>query len=316
MEYQDFYQILGVKRDASSDEIKKSYRRLARKYHPDVSQEPDAEARFKEISQAYEVLQDADKRRAYDQLGHQWQAGQNFRPPPDWNNRFQFNGNLDDMVDMGDLFGSLFGQGGFANSGFAGAAGFQQRAAQAPQAQHIKLDISLEESFQGATRLLNLTLPERDGSGVVRNRSKRLNVKIPQGTLAGQQIRLSGQGAGGQSDLFLDVVFREHPWFRADGQDIYLDVPITPWEAALGQSITVPTLGGKVDIKIPAGTKSGAKLRLKGRGLPAAKGTGNAGDQYLVLKLVTPPADTEQAQAFYQRMAEELPMNPRADFMG
>ena len=333
MEYKDYYQILGVERNAGTDDIKKAYRKLARKYHPDVSKEAEAETRFKEVGEAYEVLKDPEKRAAYDQLGSQWRAGQEFRPPPDWSSRFHFDGNLDDVLDLGDLFESLFGQAGaraaggqarqrrhgFAGSGFGGrgSAGHGPFTGQAYTGrgddQHVKLEITLEESFQGANRVIRLDIPEVSADGQIRTRTKSLNVKIPKGTIEGQQIRLAGQGASGRGgaagDLYLDVVLRPHRLYQVEGRDIRLELPVTPWEAALGQTITVPTLGGKVDVKIPPGSQSGAKLRLKGRGLP-----GNPpGDQIVILKLVTPNADTESARSFYQRMAQELPMNPRAE---
>jgi len=332
MEYKDYYKILGVARDASSDEIKKVYRRLARKYHPDVSKEPEAETRFKEIGEAYEVLKDTEKRAAYDQLGSNWRAGQEFKPPPDWESKFHFDGNLNEAVDLSDLFESLFGGVQNGRRGqrtrervhtgpnpFAGRAaedGFRRRGPERGEDQHVKLDISLEDSFRGATRKINLQIPELGPDGLIRTRNKTLNVKVPAGTIEGQQIRLSGQGGVGRSgnagDLYLDVAFSSHRWFQVEGRDVLLELPITPWEAALGHTVTVPTLGGKVDVKIPPGSQSGSKLRLKGRGLPAGSGQ-PAGDQYVVLKLVTPAATTESAREFYQRMAQELPMDPRAE---
>ena len=322
MEYKDYYQILGVERSASSEDIKKAYRKLARKYHPDVSKEAEAETRFKEVGEAYEVLKDPEKRAAYDQLGSNWKAGQEFRPPPGWNSRFHFDGNLDDVLDLGDLFENLFGQAGVRastahtrqrRSGFSGHSPFADMHTGRGEDQHVKLDITLEESFQGANRVIRLDIPELGDDGHIRTRTKSLNVKIPKGTIEGQQIRLTGQGAAGRGgkagDLYLDVGFHTHRLYQAEGRNIRLELPITPWEAALGQTITVPTLGGKVDVKIPPGSQSGSKLRLKGRGLP-----GNPpGDQFVVLKLVTPTANSESARAFYQRMAQELPLNPRLE---
>jgi len=332
MEYKDYYKILGVARDASQDEIKKTYRRLARKYHPDVSKEPEAEARFQDIGEAYEVLKDPEKRAAYDQLGSQWRAGQEFRPPPDWSSQFHFDGNLDDLGDLGDLFQSLFGgttgrrQGAQHGRTYAGAhpfgtqgpftghagSGFRQGQPGQGEDQHVRLEISLEEAFQGSQRRISLQIPEWGSDGQVRTRNKTLNVKIPAGTIEGQQIRLAGQGtlggAGQTGDLYLDIAFQPHRLYRVEGRDITLELPVTPWEAALGHTVTIPTLGGKVDVKIPPGSQSGAKLRLKGRGLPGQV----PGDQYVILKLVTPAATTTAAREFYQRMARELPMDPRA----
>ncbi|MCB1814072.1 MAG: DnaJ domain-containing protein [Candidatus Competibacteraceae bacterium] len=342
MEYKDYYQLLGVARDASQDDIKKAYRRLARKYHPDVSKEADAEARFQSVQEAYEVLKDPEKRAAYDQLGSQWQAGQEFRPPPGWKSQFHFDGNLDEVVDLGDLFETLFGgmpgagpggrrtrgQAYSAHSPFSGRAGdsgfragnfgggFGAQAPSQGEDQHVKLEITLEESYQGSSRRINLQIPEVGSDGQLHTRSKTLNVKIPPGTIEGQQIRLAGQGGTGYQgrpgDLYLDVVLRPHRLYRVDERDVILELPITPWEAALGQAVKIPTLGGQVELKIPPGSQSGAKLRLKGRGLPGNAGQ-PAGDQYVVLKLVTPAATTESAREFYQRMARELPMDPRAE---
>jgi curved DNA-binding protein len=328
MEYKDYYKLLEVARDASQDDIKKAYRRLARKYHPDVSKEPEAETHFKDVAEAYEVLKDSEKRVAYDQLGSQWQAGQQFRPPPEWSSEFRFDGNAEGAGDLGDLFESLFSgrvggrQGAARGRAHAGANPFDAfadarsgggfRQAQGED-QHVRLEISLEESFNGVQRQINLQIPERGPDGQTRTRNKTLNVKIPAGTIEGQQIRLAGQGSqalgGRASDLYLDIALQPHRMYQVEGRNILLELPMTPWEAALGETVTIPTLGGKVDVKIPPGSQTGAKLRLKGRGLPGQA----RGDQYVILKLVTPPATTPEAQEFYQRMARELPMTPRAD---
>jgi curved DNA-binding protein len=315
MEFKDYYQTLGVARDATTDDIKKAYRKLARKYHPDVSKEADAESRFKEIGEAYEVLKDPEKRSAYDQFGSQWKAGQDFRPPPNWSENFEFRG------DAGGFSGSS-GFSDFFEALFGGRGRGQQRSYGGPRVvrggedHHAKIVISLEDSYQGATRAVGLQGEEIGPGGQLVSRNRNLNVKIPKGVTEGRKIRLSGQGAAGHNgqkgDLFLEITFREHPLFRAEERNIYLELPITPWEAALGDTVTVPTLGGKVDLKIPAGAQSGQKLRLKGRGLPGAAGS-PAGDQYVVLKMVTPKADSESAKALYQKMAEEMPMNPRAE---
>jgi curved DNA-binding protein len=315
MEFKDYYQTLGVAREATTDDIKKAYRKLARKYHPDVSKEANAESRFKEIGEAYEVLKDPEKRSAYDQFGSQWKAGQDFRPPPDWNQHFEFRGGPGGFSGAGgssgfsDFFETLFGDIGRGQQRAQGGA----RAARAAEDQHAKISIDLEDSFQGATRAVGLQAPEIGPAGQLVNRSRNLNVKIPKGVTEGRKIRLSGQGGSGHNgqkgDLILEITFREHPLFRAEERNIYLELPVTPWEAALGETVTVPTLGGKVDLKIPPGAQSGQKLRLKGRGLPGDP----AGDQYVVLKMVTPKADSETAKALYEKMAKELPMNPRAE---
>ncbi|RMD69392.1 MAG: J domain-containing protein [Gammaproteobacteria bacterium] len=300
MEYKDYYKILGVSRDATQEEIKRAYRKLARKYHPDVSKEPNAEERFKEIAEAYEVLKDPEKRAAYDQLGTH-RPGEEFRPPPGWEEQFGFGG----AEGFGDIFETLFGFGRPRER----AGGFRMRG----QDEHAKILISLEDAYHGATKTITLQVPEMEPNGRVVTRTRTLQVRIPRGITPGQQIRLPGQGAPGigggpHGDLYLEIDFQPHPLYRVEGKDIYLDLPITPWEAALGAKVKVPTLGGPVEVKIPPGARSGQKLRLKGRGLPGHP----PGDQYVVLQIVTPPATTEKEKAFYRKMAQEMPFNPRA----
>lgn len=304
MEFKDYYKILGVARDASQDDIKRAYRKLARKYHPDVSKEPEAEARFKEVAEAYEVLKDPEKRRAYDRFGANWKEGQEFRPPPDWDQGFSFSGGGFAGGDYSDFFEALFGRAGGRRGGF------RMRG----EDQVARISIGLEDAYQGGTQTISLNVPELAADGSVIAKTRTLNVRIPKGITEGQRIRLAGQGSPGPGggpagDLYLEVHFRPHPYFHAEKRDIFLDLPITPWEAALGKTVPVPTLGGTVELRIPPGSQTGRKLRLKGRGLP-----GNPpGDQYAVLKIVTPAAHTDAARAFYERMAQELPMNPRAD---
>ncbi len=314
MEYKDYYQIMGVARDATQDEIKRAYRKLARKYHPDVSKEADAEERFKEVGEAYEVLKDPEKRAAYDQLGANWKAGQEFRPPPDWDAGFEFRGGgftPGDASAFSDFFESLFG-GGMAG-GFAGA----QRTGTGFRAQgedhHAKVMIDLEDTFQGASRGITLRAPELDAQGRLVNREHTLNVRIPKGIRQGQQIRLAGQGSPGlgggpAGDLYLEVDFKPHPLYSIDGRDLYLELPVAPWEAALGATVKAPTPTGVIDLKIPAGSTSGRKLRLKGRGIPAK----TPGDLYAVLRIALPPGDSERARELYRRMERELAFNPRA----
>lgn len=312
MKYQDYYQILGVARDASAEDIKKAYRRLARKYHPDVSKESHAEDRFKEVAEAYEVLRDAEKRAAYDQLGRNWQAGQEFRPPPGWQggqSRQRRPADGFSGQDFSDFFESMFGNL-HGRGGFAGARGGFQSAG---QSQTVALEISLEEAYHGGTRALQLQAPERDASGGVITRTRTLNVKIPAGVANGQKIRLAGQGnagsGGGPSgDLYLEMKIKPHPLYMVQDRDITLELPLAPWEAALGGKVEVPTLGGSVTINIPANARNGQKLRLRGRGLPGQP----PGDQIMMLRLVNPPADTEAARELFQRMARELPFDPRA----
>jgi len=303
VEFKDYYEIMGVARDASPDEIKRAYRRLARKYHPDVSKEKDAEARFKEVGEAYEVLRAPEKRKAYDQLGRRPQ-GEEFRPPPDWN--FEFEGE-DRSGGHSDFFEQLFG-GLSGLRGRAGRGAFRSRGFDT----HAQLDVTLEEAFHGTTRTLSLQRVELDTHGKPQPRVQQLQVKIPAGVVDGQQIRVAAQGepgTGGEAagDLFLKVRLLPHRWFRVEGRDVWLDLPVTPWEAALGETVRVPTLAGRVDLKIPKGSQTDRQLRLKERGLP-----GNPpGDQFVVLKIVVPAADDAAREALYKQMAAAMAMNPR-----
>ena len=330
MEYRDYYQALGVARNASADEVKKAYRRLARKYHPDVSREPNAEERFKEVREAYEVLKDPAKRAAYDQLGAQWKPGESFRPPPDWANGFEFGGagtagprarrgrqsfefEGGDGHGFSEFFSSLFGGG--AGSPFGEAA-----PARGGRDHHARLDIELEEAYRGSTRMLELKRPQLDSDGHVELVAHKVRVSIPPGVTDGQLIRLAGQGepgAGGRGagaahaagDLYLEVHVRPHRLYVLSGRDVTFTLPVAPWEAALGATITTPTLGGSVELKVPAGSQSDSRLRLRGRGLP-----GNpAGDEYVVLKVVVPPATSAAARALYEQMSREIEFDPRAD---
>ena len=301
---------MGVGRDAKPDEIKRSYRRLARKFHPDVSEEPDAEERFKEVQEAHEVLKDPEKREAYDRFGADWKAGQEFRPPPGWKPDVGFaGGGYTDAGEFSDFFESLFGGAGHRRSG----GGYTHLRVKGEDI-HARILISLEDSFSGTTRSLSLPLPELDEAGRLVTRLHTLNVKIPQGVTQGQRIRLGGQGGpglGGASagDLYLEVVFAPHRIFQVAGRDVYLDLPVAPWEAALGETITTPTLGGNVDLKVRPGSQTGTRLRLKGRGLPGKP----VGDQYVVLEIRTPTAETGDARALYERMKREMEFDPRAN---
>jgi curved DNA-binding protein len=311
MEYKDYYKTLGVSRDASQDEIKRAYRRLARKYHPDVSKEPDAEARFKEVNEANEVLRDPEKRAAYDALGSNWRAGQDFRPPPGGGDHREFHFRPEDVAEFSDFFSSLFGRG-FRGAG--GGAGGQPRRKQRGQDQTARIAIDLEEAYRGVTRQLRIDLPEKGADGRVTLRRRTLNVRIPAGVTQGRQIRLAGQGSpgihgGAAGDLYLEVEINPHRHFTPDGRDIHLRLPIAPWEAALGATVQVPTLGGTVNLKIPAGSQSGQRLRLKGRGLPGAP----PGDELVTLEIKTPPAQNEESRHVYEHMAEHFRFNPRAE---
>ncbi len=318
MEYKDYYKILGVGKDATQDEIKKAYRKLARKYHPDVSKEPDADRRFKEIGEAYEVLKDPEKRAAYDQLGPNWQAGQDFRPPPDWDAGFEFSGGgftAGDAADYSDFFELLFGRrkgGRYQDPGGYQRAGSYTTFKARGEDHRARILIDLEDSYRGATREIILKKPVVTPEGHVRTEERTIRVRIPRGIKPGQHIRLKGQGSPGigggpAGDLLLEVEFNPHRLYRVEGADVYLDLPVAPWEAALGATVKVPTPAGQVDLKIPPGSYQGRKLRLRGRGIPSRK----PGDFYVVLQIALPPADTEKAKEVYRKMAEELPFNPR-----
>ena len=322
MQFKDYYAIMGVPRDATADQIKQAYRKLARKYHPDVSKESDAEARFKEVGEAYEVLRDPQKRAAYDQLGSGPRPGEEFRPPPDFGSGFEFRGaghagpgeeqSFEFEGDPSEFFESLFGRGGFGGGRRAGFGGARRRADRGED-HHARVVVDLEASLEGGTRTLTLRVPELDAEGRPHLRDRTLNVKIPRGIQAGQHIRLAGQGEKlpGESkagDLLLEVEFAPHARYRPEGRDLHLDLPVAPWEAALGASVPVPTPGGTVELKVPAGSKAGSRLRLRGRGLPSNP----PGDLYVTLQVVLPPANDAAARAAYEAFAAAAPFNPRA----
>ena len=300
MDFKDYYKIMGVGRDASADEIKRAYRRLARKYHPDVSKEKDAEEHFKEIGEAYEVLRDPEKRAAYDALGTR-RPGEEFRPPPGWH--FEHAGAGDEGAHS-DFFEQLFGGLGAR----ASRRGFDTAG---------QIDVTLEEAFRGTERRLAVQRLAADEHGRPQPTTQELVVRIPPGVVDGQQIRVASQGQAGArggpaGDLFLQVRLLPHRWFRAEGRDIWLDLPITPWEAALGETVRVPTLGGRVDLRVPRGSQTDRQLRLKGRGLP-----GNPpGEQFVVLKIVTPEPRGAADEALYRQMAAALATNPRQAMEG
>jgi len=311
MEYKDYYDILGVSSDATQDQIKRAYRKLARKYHPDVSEAADADRLFKEAGEAYEVLKDPEKRAAYDQLGSSWQAGQDFRPPPDRGGEYDFSGGggytAANAARFSDFFESLFGEA--RGGGYTSAAGpFGGRGEDI----EARVTVDLEDAYGGASRLLTLQSPEVTPEGRITQKEKTLNVSIPKGVKQGQRIRLAGQGGAGiggkAGDLYLEIEFRPHRHYRVEGADIYLDLPVAPWEAALGATVKIPTPSGTVDLKIPAGSHQGRKLRLKARGIPAK----SPGDLYVVLNVVLPPAESRKSKKMYKEMQEEMDFNPRA----
>lgn len=312
MEYKDYYAALGVAKDTTQDEIKKAYRKLARKYHPDLNKEEGAEERFKEIGEANEVLGDPEKRVAYDQLGASHRPGQDFRPPPNWDAGFEFSRGSSGATDgqdaaFSDFFESIFGQSRRAER--AQRAQFHARG----QDHHAKVLIDLKDAFTGATRTIELKVPKITADGHVITEQHAINFKIPKGVRAGQHIRLKGKGAPGlgegePGDLYLEIEFAPHPLYQVDGLDLYLNLPLAPWEAALGGKVKAPTPKGNVDVTIPANSAQGRKLRLKGRGIPGTP----AGHLYVVLQISLPSTDDEKAKKLYQKMADELEFNPRA----
>jgi curved DNA-binding protein len=307
MKYKDYYATLGVDRSASADDIKKAYRKLARKYHPDVSKEPDAEERFKEVAEAYETLKDAEKRAAYDQLGRH-SAGQEFQPPPDWGERFTGAQTIFDDLDLADLFAGLTGGRRAARGRPAARSGRDYEAA---------VRLSFEQAFHGTEAELDLGVVEYDERGVPHRVPRRIKVRIPSGVTDGQQLRVPGKGGKGadgghDGDLYLDIHVETHPLYRVAGQDVYLDLPLAPWEAVLGTTVQLPTPGGTVSLKVPAGTRAGQQLRLTGRGL--ARPGDKAGDLYAIAQIVVPGVVDEQQRALFAQIAQRSNFNPRAHF--
>ena len=313
MKYKDYYATLGVQRGASAAEIKKAYRRLARKYHPDVSKEKNAEERFKEVGEAYDVLGDAEKRAAYDRLGAH-RPGQDFRPPPDWEREFATRGGFGpgEAVDLGELFEQLFGaMGGRGHGARGGRGGF----AAAGRDLEATVQVSLEEAARGTEVRLHLGVPGPGPDGRPHPEPREIIVRIPQGVTDGQKLRVPGKGGPGTNggppgELYLNIALRPHRLFKADGHDLSLDLPVAPWEAVAGAAVEIPTLEGKVRLKIPAGAQAGQKFRLAGRGLPRPRG--GAGDLYAVLQIVTPPAPSARERELFDELARASSFNPRA----
>jgi curved DNA-binding protein len=317
--FQDYYQTLGVNRTASQDEIRRAYRKLARKYHPDVNKAKDAEEKFKQVNEAHEVLKDPEKRKLYDQLGANWKAGQEFRPPPEWENiRFQFGGAPKaEEFDLGggfsDFFEMLFGARRGTSRGGAGR-GAQAAWSMPGQDHEAEIAVRLEDSYYGATRTITLQGQEVDEQGRLRPTSHTYEVRIPAGVSDGSRIRLAGKGGpgigGGPSgDLFLKVRIEPHPRFRVDGHDLQVEVPVTPWEAALGATVEVPVVEGTANLKIPPGIQSGQKLRLRGKGLP--RRDDGRGDLLALVKIVVPKTLTEKERELFAEMARVSSFNPR-----
>ena len=314
MEYKDYYKTLGLKRDATPDEIKKSYRKLARKYHPDVSKEDNAEAQFKQVAEAYEVLRDPEKRTAYDQFGSDWKAGQDFRPPPNRGQGAEFHGGGftgSNTGDFSDFFENIFGR----DNGYSKQrrGGFDSRGEDA----HTQILIDIEDAFHGSNPTITFTQTQRgaDGRPVVTERT--LSVRIPKGVRQGQHIRLAKQGSRGigqgeAGDLFLEIAFKHHRYYSVEGLDVYLKLPIAPWEAALGAKIEAPTPTGPVNLKIPPNSKNGDKLRLKKRGIPAKA----PGDLIVILDIVLPQANSDKVKKAYQDFNDAADFNPRESIGG
>jgi curved DNA-binding protein len=336
VKFKDYYEILGVSRTASADEIKKAYRKLARQCHPDVNKSPGAEARFKEVNEANEVLCDAEKRKRYDALGANWRGGQEFTPPQGWEN-FDFGraqqagaggrafhfGNMGGGGDFSDFFESLFG-GAMGGAGRGSAFRYQQQApygmgeeVEEPGGadQEAAISVTLEDVARGATKNISLAHDEFDRRGEPRRTVKTYDVKIPAGATEGTRIRLAGQGAAGPrggpaGHLYLTLHIAPHPLYRLNGHDLELDLPLAPWEAALGGKVPVPTVDGNVTMTIPAGTQSGQRLRLRGKGLPKPGGRG-AGDLYAVLKIVVPSHLSAKERALLEELAHTSTFAPR-----
>jgi curved DNA-binding protein len=313
MKYKDYYSILGVERGASDDVIKKAYRKLAQKFHPDVSKDPQGEEKFKEIAEAYETLRDKEKRAAYDQLGQQ-RPGQDFTPPPGWETRFGDGTMSFDDIDLADLFAGLSGMG-------AGRArGGPRMRPDMPlpgQDYEVTAHITLDDAYNGALIDLNLSVPDYDEQGRVRRVQRDFKARIPKGATDGQRLRLPGQGGKGMNggpngDLYLSIALHPHPLYRVNGHDLYLDLPLAPWEAALGATVNVPTLAGAVSLKVPSGTSAGRKLRLAKRGLP--RPNGGAGDLFAIVQIAVPTVLTDRERALFKELADSSTFNPRGHF--
>ena len=326
MKFRDYYETLGVARSATEAEIKAAYRKLARKYHPDVNKEASAEDQFKELGEAYSVLKDTEKRAAYDRMGANWKNGQDFTPPPNWNEGFEYsNDNYSDghpgfggghQGNQSEFFESLFGQGRYRQGGRGGnpSQGMDFKG----QDHHAKISIDLVDAYNGAKRTITLHMPTQDASGHVSTKERKLDVSIPKGIKAGQNLRLAGQGgpgmgAGGSGDLYLEVDFHPNPIYRVDGKDVYLDLPLAPWEAALGTAVNIPTpAGSTLELTIPAGTATGRKMRLKGKGIPSKE----PGDLYVVPSIVLPGAETDLQKEAYQALEKAFDFKPRTHLKG
>jgi molecular chaperone DnaJ len=337
VDFKDYYKILGVDRKADDKTIKSAYRRLARKYHPDVAKTKDATDRFKEVSEAYEVLSDPEKRRRYDSLGPDWQRYTQAPPagPPGGGFRVEYGGDPGNLGDFSEFFRSIFGDlGAHARRGSrSGGIRFDEGFDRSPRGADVEagVEISLDEAFHGARKTFAMDLEEPcavcGGSGNVQGKpcaacggggwqraQRQVDVKIPAGVKSGQRVRVSGEGTGApgaRGDLYLSVTVAAHPFFERKGDDVHLTLPITAPEAALGTSIEVPTLRGKVSMKVPPATSSGRAFRLPGYGMPRLKG-GGAGDQFVTIKVVMPSELTSEERELYEKLKALRSDNPRA----
>lgn len=331
MKYLDYYAVLGVPRDASADAIKKAFRKLAREYHPDVNKSPGAEARFKEINEANEVLSDPEKRKRYDALGANWKTGQDFRPPPGWGGfegasrgpggiRFDF-GDGQGGGDFSDFFSSLFGDlggagragrgrrgGGSPFGGFGGFAGAEDSFTPRGQDFEANLALTIEELYNREPKTLTLQVPVVQPNGMVAHRPKTFHVRIPPGATDGTRIRLSGQGASG-GNLYLNLRVAPHPTYQLRGHDLDVDLPLAPWEAVLGAKVRIPTPDGDATLTIPPGTQGGTRLRLAGKGLPDKHGS--RGDVFAHLRIAVPHPPTAKEKALFEQLARESSFQPR-----
>ncbi|SFH64156.1 curved DNA-binding protein [Collimonas sp. OK307] len=306
MKFKDYYSALGVERDASAAEIKQAYRKLAHKYHPDVSKDPAGEEKFKDIAEAYSTLKDSEKRAAYDQLGSHHE-GENVEPPHSWQQGFAAGGATFGDVDMADILAA------FAASRHGGGAGARTRPTRGEDFE-VNAPITLEQIYEGGETDVRLSMPEYDEHGTLHRVPRTYRVKIPKGAEDGQRLRLSGKGGQGldggkHGDLYVVMKVIPHPLYRVSGNDLYLDLPLTPWEAVLGAAVQVPTLGGKVELTIPAGTAANRQFRLAKRGLPSAKG--EQGNLYAVVRIEVPPAATARERELFEQLAAESKFNPR-----
>ncbi len=312
MQPKDYYKILGIDQNATQNAIKSAYRKLARKFHPDISKERNAEERFKELGEAYEVLKDPGKRAAYDRFGNPWQSTQDFHRPPAWKNNFGFSksgGERGFKSAIGEFFESLSGWSRRWSTGKIGKQWFGGKD------HHARVQIDLIDSYRGANRRITLRIPIPGSQSSVPFTERVLDVRIPKGIKAGQRIRLAGQGLSGirgglSGDLYLEVEFKPHPFFTVEGPDVFLDLPVAPWEAALGASVKIPTPEGSVEVKIPAGSHQGNRIRLKDKGIPGSP----SGHFYVTVQIVLPPADSEKAKKIYRYMARDFSFDPRAGF--